>query len=87
MSVVKTIKVNIEGRLETRQIALCVQLASSFSTEDIKVDYDGKSISAKSLMGAINLAAPEGAEFVVTANGPQAEAAVQAIEDFLNGGK
>ena len=81
----KEIKVGMESGLEPRPAAMLVQLASSFSSEDISIEYNGKTINPKSLMSAMYLAAPYGDMFQITVNGPNAEAAVEAIEDFLSG--
>jgi len=81
--ITKDIKVGLADGLAPRQVAMLVQLASTFHTEDILIEYSGKSVNPKSLMSAMYLAAPEGDVFHVTVNGPDADKAVSAFEGFL----
>ena len=83
----KTVTINLEDGLSPRQVAMLVQLVSTFRTENMVINYNNKTVNPKSLMSAMYLAAPNGDAFDVTAEGPEAEAAVNAIEDFLNGRK
>ena len=79
----KNITVGQYDGLEPRKTAELVQLVCEYRTEKIMIDYNDKSINPKSLMSAMYLTAPKGAVFAVTAEGPEAEAAVGAIEEFL----
>ena len=79
----KNIAVGLEDGLAPRQVAMLVQLASTFHTEDILIEYNGKSVNPKSLMSAMYLAAPEGDVFQVTVKGPDADKTIQAFEEFL----
>lgn len=81
----KEVTVGMEGGLEPRPAARLVQLASSFSSEDFSIEYNGKTINPKSLMSAMYLAAPYGDKFQITVKGPNSEEALQALEDFLSG--
>ena len=80
---VREVTVGLCDGLEPRKTAELVQLVCEYRTEKVMVDYNGKSINPKSLMSAMYLAAPKGEVFVIKADGPEAEAAINAIEEFL----
>ena len=50
----------------------------------IKLAYKGKEIDAKSIIGVMSLAAQAGEELLVSAEGNQAEAAVNALANLLS---
>ena len=81
--ITKEITVGLEDGLEPRKTAELVQLVCRFRTEKFTIDYNDKSINPKSLMSAMYLAAPKGAVFMVKIDGPEAEAACEAVEEFL----
>lgn len=69
--------VNQRG-LHARASAKFVQLASSFNA-DITVEKDGSKVGGTSIMGLMMLAASPGCSITVSARGPDAEAAIEAI--------
>ena len=64
--------------LHARAAAKLVQLATRFESE-LKIEKDGQSADAKSVMGVLLLCGQRGARLTVTAKGPDARAAVEAI--------
>ena len=70
--------VNQRG-LHARASAKFVQLASGFQA-DINVEKDGIRVGGTSIMGLMMLAASPGCSIRITASGPDAEAAVGALE-------
>ena len=64
--------------LHARASAKFVKLAESFDA-DIRVSREGESVPANSIMGLMMLGASIGMQIEVTATGPQAAEAVQAI--------
>lgn len=70
--------------LHARAAAKFVQCAGSF-TADITVLKDGQSVSGRSIMGLMMLAASPGSSIEVTADGADAEAAVAAIAALVDG--
>lgn len=82
-AITKTIVVELSEGLEPRKTAELVQLVCNHHTESVSIDYNGKVINPKSLMASMYLACPTGAQFVVSIDGPEAEAAMKNIEDFL----
>lgn len=83
MKIEKDVEVGLAEGLEPRKTAELVQLVCRFRAEKITIDHNEKSINPKSLMSAMYLASPKGTVFHVKVDGPDAEAAVEAIERFL----
>lgn len=73
---------NMRG-LHARASAKFVALASTFDIE-ITVEKDGHSVNARSIMGLMMLAAGPGSEIAVSAEGAQAEAALDALAQLVN---
>ncbi|MFZ5728064.1 MAG: HPr family phosphocarrier protein [Pseudomonadota bacterium] len=69
--------VNKRG-LHARASAKFVKLAATFDAE-VQVAKDGQSVDARSIMGLMMLAAGPGSEIEITAEGPDAEAATEAL--------
>ena len=69
--------VNKHG-LHARPAAEMVKVASRFASE-ITISRDDLEVNGKSIMGVMMLAAEFGAEITLRANGPDAEAALDAI--------
>ncbi|MBA4795546.1 MAG: HPr family phosphocarrier protein [Phenylobacterium sp.] len=69
--------VNKRG-LHARASAKFVKLAAAFDAE-VQVAKDGQSVDARSIMGLMMLAAGPGSEIEITAEGPDAEAATEAL--------
>lgn len=78
--VVGPIRVPITNRrgLHARASAKFVTLASSFDAE-VTVAHDGSAVTGTSIMGLMMLAAAMGDEIVISATGPEAEAAVSKL--------
>jgi len=70
--------------LHARAAAKFVQCAGGFRSE-ITVLKDGQSVSGRSIMGLMMLAASPGSSIEVTADGPDAEAAVAALALLVDG--
>jgi phosphocarrier protein len=76
--------VNQEG-LHARPAARIVRLASTFASE-VELAKDGLEVNGKSIMGVMMLAAECGSSIIIRANGPDAEAAVQALVELVASG-
>lgn len=70
--------------LHARAAAKFVQCAGTFEAEVI-VHKDGQAVSGRSIMGLMMLAAAPGSSIQVVADGPEAEAAVEAIAELVDG--
>ena len=75
-------KVIINSSLDARQAAFFVQTASKYDCR-IQVMIDDKKINAKSIMGIIALGMIEGKLAVITAEGSDAEQAVNELAGVL----
>ena len=73
--------VNQRG-LHARASAKFVQLASGFDAS-VHVEKDGLKVGGTSIMGLMMLAASPGCSIRVTASGPEAEAAIDAIGELI----
>jgi phosphocarrier protein HPr len=69
--------------LHARPAALFVKTTSRFNAE-ITVDKNGEEVNGKSIMGLMMLAAAKGTTLIITATGPEAEAAVKAVEELFH---
>ena len=68
--------------LHARPAALFVQLANKFQSE-IFVEKKEQKVNGKSIMGIMTLAAGKGQKITITADGNDAEKAVNALEKLL----
>ena len=80
----KSIRIKLESGLEARPVALLVQEASKYDST-IYICSEGRKVNAKSIMGMMSLGLNVGEELEVSAEGPDEEAAVIGIDNFLSG--
>lgn len=78
----KNFKIVSETGIHARPATMLVQTASKYESE-ITLEYDGKSVNLKSIMGVMSLGAGQGAEVTITADGPDESEAITAIEETL----
>lgn len=78
----KEILVRCESGLHNRQATYFVQKANEF-TCSIWLESENRKMNAKSLLGIMSLGIVTGATVTLSAMGPDAEAAVQALEALL----
>lgn len=78
----KEVVVRCESGLHNRQATYFVQKANEF-TCSIWLESDNRKMNAKSLLGIMSLGIVTGATVTLLASGPDAEAAVQALETLL----
>jgi phosphocarrier protein len=71
--------------LHARAAARFVKLAWQFDAE-IMVAKNGAAVSGRSIMGLMMLAAGPGTAIELRATGPEAERAISALADLINGG-
>lgn len=69
--------------LHTRPSTEIVKCASAFRSE-VKLIYKKKEVNAKSLLGILMLAATKGAKISIIAEGIDAEAAVQSLQNLAS---
>jgi phosphocarrier protein len=78
----KQFKVVAETGIHARPATLLVQTASRFDSE-ITLEYKGKSVNLKSIMGVMSLGVGQGADIKIAAEGNDANEALQALEDTM----
>ncbi len=81
----RRVRIVNELGLHARPAAEFVKLASKFKSE-IRVTRDDMTVNGKSIMGVMTLAAEQGCELVITANGVDAEEAVSALAALVESG-
>jgi phosphocarrier protein HPr len=73
--------INKKG-LHARATAKFVKCCEKYDAE-ITVSRDGETVGGSSIMGILTLGAGQGSTITVTASGPQAEAALEALEALV----
>jgi phosphocarrier protein HPr len=68
--------------IHARPAAQFVKTANKFDAE-ITVEKDGEEIDGKSIMGLMMLAAGHGSMLTITTDGPDAEAALEAVGSLI----
>ena len=71
-----------ETGIHSRPATLLVQAASKFNS-DINLEYNGKSVNLKSIMGVMSLGVGQGADVTITADGDDAKEAIEAVADTM----
>jgi phosphocarrier protein len=79
---VKTVTVTNKLGIHARPAAMFVKVASRFEST-IQVEKDGEVINGKSIMGLMMLAAGQGSQLRITAEGRDCEAAVAELEKLF----
>ncbi len=78
----KEVIVRCESGLHNKQATYFVQKANEFES-NIYLEYGSRKMNAKSLLGIMSLGVVTGSTVVLSAMGPDAEAAVNALEALL----
>ena len=68
--------------LHARPAALFIQIAAKFDSS-ITVTKDKESVSGKSIMGILMLGAQQNSKIIITADGHDAQMAIEELEKFL----
>ncbi|MBG9981702.1 phosphocarrier protein HPr [Aerococcaceae bacterium DSM 111020] len=78
----KDFNITAETGIHARPATLLVQAASKFGS-DINLEYKGKSVNLKSIMGVMSLGVGQGADVTITAEGDDEKEAMAAIEETM----
>ncbi|MDQ6597106.1 phosphocarrier protein HPr [Bacillus salipaludis] len=78
----KQFKIIEESGIHARPATLLVQTASKFDS-GINMEYKGKSVNLKSIMGVMSLGIGQGAEISISAEGSDEEEALRSLEEIL----
>jgi len=84
MTLRRVVSICNERGLHARASAKFVKLAASFDAE-VRVGKDGQTVDARSIMGLMMLAAGIGCDVNIEAEGPEAEAAMDALVALVEG--
>lgn len=74
-----------ETGIHARPATLLVQAASKFGS-DVNLEYNGKSVNLKSIMGVMSLGVGQNADVTITAEGDDEKDALDAIADTMKKG-
>lgn len=78
MAAEKTITITDSTGVHARPATVLVNKAGNFSS-DVTVEYNGKSVNLKSIMGVMSLGIPMDAEIKIVAEGADEDEAIEAI--------
>lgn len=79
----KSIKLQLDGQLEARPIAMLVQVASQYDST-VYLETEGRKVNAKSIMGMMSLALSLGTEIRIITDGSDEEQAMAGMEAYLS---
>lgn len=71
--------------MHARPAAQIVRLAATFAAS-LELECDGQRVNGKSIMGVMMLAAEQGATVILRSDGPDAEAAADALAALIRSG-
>jgi len=74
--------ITAETGIHARPATLLVQAASKFNS-DINLEYKGKSVNLKSIMGVMSLGVGQGSDVVITAEGDDEADAIASIAETM----
>lgn len=80
----KTFTIIDQSGIHARPATTIVQAASPFAAA-INLEYNGKSVNLKSIMGVMSLGIPKDATIKITAEGSDEEEAITAIGEAMKG--
>ena len=69
-----------ETGIHARPATLLVQAASKFGS-DINLEYNGKSVNLKSIMGVMSLGVGQGADVTISAEGDDEKEAIATVAE------
>ncbi|MFH2139058.1 MAG: HPr family phosphocarrier protein [Candidatus Omnitrophota bacterium] len=78
----KSVIIKSKAGLHARPAAIFVQVANKFDSE-ITITKGHQKVNGKSIMGVLMLAAGQGQEVIIIAEGPDAEMAIRELEKIL----
>lgn len=78
----KDFHVVAETGIHARPATLLVQAASKFDS-DINLEYKGKSVNLKSIMGVMSLGVGQGSDVTISAEGADEKEAMEAIVETM----
>ena len=80
----KAVRIQLNGGLEARPVAMLVQVASQHDST-VYLESEGKKVNAKSIMGMMSLVLTNVVVVTIDAEGTDEVEAVEALERLLTG--
>ena len=81
---VRVLSVQNKMGIHARPAAMIVRISNKYSDTDVKVEKDGEEVNGKSIMSLMMLAAGKGSQIKFIAEGEDASAMLDEIEDLFN---
>lgn len=81
-----TVRIKNKLGLHLRPASQLVKMASTYRSCEISLEKEGQQVNAKSIMGVIMLAAEQGSELVIEAQGTSSAEAVAKLRQLIAGG-
>jgi len=78
----QTFKVTADSGIHARPATVLVQTASKYDA-DINLEYNGKTVNLKSIMGVMSLGIAKGATITISASGSDENDALAALKDTI----
>jgi len=78
----KDYHITAETGIHARPATLLVQTASKYNS-DIQLEYKGKSVNLKSIMGVMSLGVGQGADVSISADGADEKEAMEGIDETI----
>ncbi|MBB6453564.1 phosphocarrier protein [Salirhabdus euzebyi] len=78
----QTFKITSAEGVHARPATLLVQTAGKFNA-DINMEYNGKKVNLKSIMGIMSLGIPAGSEVKITAEGSDEKEALNTLAEKI----
>ncbi|WP_456277752.1 phosphocarrier protein HPr [Bacillus sp. AK128] len=78
----KVFTITSDSGLHARPATVLVQAAGRFDS-DVNLEYKGRTVNLKSIMGVMSLGIPSGSQIKITAEGSDADAAIEALSETL----
>lgn len=81
----KKVIIKNESGIHARPAALLVKKASEFECA-VEIDFNGKKVNAKSIMGIMSLGASKGSEITVITDGADEDKAANEVAKLIESG-
>ncbi|MEJ8554921.1 HPr family phosphocarrier protein [Tepidibacter sp. Z1-5] len=81
----KKVTIKNESGIHARPAALLVKKASEFESK-VEIDFNGKKVNAKSIMGIMSLGASKGSEITVITEGSDESKASNEVAKLIESG-
>lgn len=78
----KNYTITADTGIHARPATQLVNKAGQFESE-VTLEYNGKSVNLKSIMGVMSLGVGQGGEVTIKAEGPDAEEALNSLDEIM----